>query len=129
MKFLCTVLLLTFSLNSVPEVQYGQASYYHSMFEGRTAADGSVFSNEEFTCATGKEYPFLTELRITNTKNDKSVIVFVTDRGSFSYKYPKRKVDLSQKAFRAISSSGGLKEGLLNVKIEVVSLPEKNKTK
>ena len=123
LKFLCTVLVLIYSLNVVPEEQYGQASYYHSKFEGRKAANGSIFSNQEFTCATGKEYPFSTELKVTNTKNNKSVNVIVTDRGSFSRKYPKRKVDLSQKAFRAISSDGSLREGLLEVKIEVVSLP------
>lgn len=126
MKFICILSAIFFSFSAVPEVQYGKASYYHSKFDGRRAADGSVFSNQEFTCATGKEYPFSTELKVTNTKNNKSINVIVTDRGSFSWKYPDRKVDLSQKAFRAISSDGGLREGLLDVKIEVVSLPERN---
>lgn len=112
--------MLTFSLKGLPEVQYGQASYYSNKFQGRPTASGQIFSNQEFMCATGKEYPFNTLLRVTNTSNEKSVDVWVADRGSFSYKYPKRKVDLSQRAFKAISKDGTLKEGLLNVKIEVI---------
>lgn len=127
MKFICTVLILTLSLNSVPEVQYGQASYYHSKFEGRKAADGSRFSNQEFSCATGSEYPFKTIIRVINVQNGKSVDVVVTDRGGFSKTKPKRKVDLSQIAFKAISKDGTLKEGLLDVEIRVVSLPKDKK--
>lgn len=103
-----------------PETQYGKASYYHNKFEGRKSANGSKFSNQGLTCATGLEYPFGTKLLVTNTDNGKSVIVTVTDRGSFSRKYPKRKIDLTQRAFRLISKDGSLRQGLVNVKIEII---------
>jgi rare lipoprotein A len=54
-------------------------------------------------------------VRVTNLKNDKSVIVRINDRGP--YKYPGRIIDLTLAAADAI---GMTKYGLVPVKIEVV---------
>ena len=68
------------------------------------------------TCASNT-YPFGTVLKVTNKENKKSVVVVVTDRGSFTEKYG-REIDLSRKAFDKIASSS---EGLIKVDIKVVN--------
>ncbi|PIF31242.1 rare lipoprotein A [Flavobacterium sp. 9] len=82
------------------------ASYYHDKFNGRKTASGVRFDNDKLTAAH-KKFPFGTKLKITNEKNNKSVIVEVTDRGPF---IKGREIDLSKKAFMNITSNkqGGL---------------------
>lgn len=91
------------------------ATYYHDMFNGRYAADGSVFSNDELTAAH-KTLPFGTKVRVTNLQNKKSVIVIITDRGPY---IKNKEIDLTKKAFSTI---GKLRKGNLKVKLEI--LPE-----
>lgn len=92
------------------------ASWYGKGFERKLTASGYVYSSKQLTCASNK-YPFGTVLKVTNKANKKSVIVVVTDRGSFSEKYG-REIDLSKKAFSKIAD---LDEGLINVDIKVVN--------
>jgi rare lipoprotein A len=104
------IILLLFICN----ITYAQkASYYASKFNGKKTANGKIFSNQELTCAH-KTLPFGTELRVTNIKNNKSVIVKVTDRGPF---IKGRIIDLSQQAFKSIAS---LNSGYITVKIEIL---------
>jgi len=90
------------------------ASYYHDKFNGRKTASGKIFSNKELTAAH-KTLPFGTKVRVTNLKNDESVIVTITDRGPF---VRGRSLDLSKKAFMDITHHRS--SGTLNVKIEVL---------
>ena len=90
------------------------ASYYHDKFDGRKTASGVKFDNSKLTAAH-KKLPFGTKLKITNEKNDKSVIVVVTDRGPF---VNGREIDLSKKAFMDITSNK--KSGVVFVKIEII---------
>ena len=90
------------------------ASYYHDKFDGRKTASGVKFDNSKLTAAH-KKLPFGTKLKITNEKNDKSVIVVVTDRGPF---VNGREIDLSKKAFMDITSNK--KGGVVFVKIEII---------
>jgi len=90
------------------------ASYYHDKFDGRKTASGVRFDNSKLTAAH-KKLPFGTKLKITNEKNNKSVIVIITDRGPF---INGREIDLSKKAFMDITSNK--KGGVVFVKIEII---------
>ena len=89
------------------------ASFYHSKFEGRKTANGEIFSNNNLTAAYN-HVPLNSVLKVTNIKNNKSVIVVVNDRCGIN-----SRIDLSQKAF---SSIGNLKLGIIKVKIEKIQL-------
>ncbi|MCD9575375.1 septal ring lytic transglycosylase RlpA family protein [Flavobacterium soyae] len=90
------------------------ASYYHDKFNGRKTASGTRFNNDELTAAH-KKLPFGTKLRVTNEKNNKCIILVVTDRGPF---IKGREIDLSKRAFMNIASN--IKSGLVYVKIEII---------
>lgn len=91
------------------------ATYYHDKFEGKYTADGSLFSNSELTAAH-RTLPFGTKVKVTNLRNNKSVVVTITDRGPYT---GNNEIDLSKRAFTSI---GKIRRGSLNVKLEV--LPE-----
>lgn len=91
------------------------ASYYHKKFNGRTTANGEIFSNQKLTAAH-KTLPFGTLVRVTNLKTKKSVIVVINDRGPY---VQGRSIDLSKKAFKSLTNSG-LEKGIINVKIEII---------
>jgi rare lipoprotein A len=93
--------------------QSGLASYYADKFQGRSTASGEPYDKNALTGAHRK-LPFGTRVRVTNTKNGKSVVVRINDRGPYSRK---RVIDLSRSAFSAI---GNTKAGILSVTIEVL---------
>lgn len=93
---------------------HAHASYYNNKFNGKRTASGRKFNNNKLTAAH-KKFPFGTKLRITNERNNKSVIVEVIDRGPFS---KKREIDLTRKAFMKIASNKG--SGSMKVKIEIL---------
>lgn len=101
---LCLLLLTSISVNA--EV----ASWYN--LDGRKTASGEVFRTHSLTCASNT-HKMGTKLLVTNTKNNKSVVVRVNDTGGFS-KYG-RTLDLSQGAFSKIAHLG---QGTVNVKIK-----------
>ena len=91
----------------------GVASYYHPKFNGRKTSNGEIFSNQKLTCANN----FLalgTYIRVTNTRNGKSVVVKVNDR---MHPRNKRLIDLSQ---AAATKLGLLQQGLGEVEIKVL---------
>lgn len=75
-------------------IRKGVASYYADMFDGRLTANGEVFDQRLFTAAH-KTLPFGTLVRVTNLKNNKSVVVRINDRGPF---VEGRSIDLSRAA-------------------------------
>ncbi len=95
----------------------GVASYYHDKFVGRKTANGEIFSQKKYTAACNS-LPLGTYLRVTNIKNNKSVVVKVNDRLA---KHNKRVVDLSKCSARKI---GSIKAGLAKVKVEVITKEE-----
>jgi rare lipoprotein A len=96
-------------------VKTSTASYYHDKFNGRKTASGEIFDNKKMTAANAnKTLPFGTKVKITNLKNEKSVIVRVNDRGPFS---KKRAFDLSKAAFSKIAD---LRSGVVSISYEVV---------
>ena len=94
----------------------GLASYYHTRFHGRKTASGLKHSNDDYTAAH-RTLPFGTYVRVTNLKNNKSVIVTITDRG------PRRKsriIDVSESVAKALNF---IRAGITRVRIEVVPGP------
>lgn len=98
------------------QVQKGLASFYAKKFNGRKTSSGERFSNDSLTAAH-KTLPFGTWLRVTNLKNDSTVLVRVNDRLP---RWSKRNIDLTQKAARHLNF---IKAGLARVTIEVMDAP------
>ena len=74
--------------------QTGLGSYYANKFAGRATASGSIYRPGEMTAAHNT-LPFGTLIRVTNTRNGRSVEVTVTDRGPHTKGYI---VDVSRRA-------------------------------
>ena len=88
----------------------GQASFYSIRFHGRKSSNGQEYHRDSLTCAH-RTLPFGTLLLVKNPKNNKSVIVKVTDRG------PHRKnriVDLSYEAAKRLDM---IQQGIATVEI------------
>lgn len=94
----------------------GKAAYYSNRFNGRKTASGQRFDNAAMTTAHNT-LPFGTRVKITNTKNNKSVVVRVNDRGPST---PGRIFDLTR---AAAGKLGYVRAGLADVKAEVVAQP------
>lgn len=90
-----------------------KATYYADKFHGRKTASGKIFSQHKLTVAHNS-LPFGTTLKITNLKNNKSVIVVVTDRGKLGKNVT---LDLSKEAFKKIANTD---KGIINVKVEIL---------
>lgn len=101
-----------------PQEQLGKATWYGHKHHGKLMANGKRFDMWAMTCASNT-YPLGSRIKVTNTKNGKSIIVKVTDTGGF--KYP-RIVDLSFGAFKKIAKPS---TGVINVKVELLQLPKK----
>jgi rare lipoprotein A len=91
----------------------GVASYYAKKFEGRKTASGEIFHNDSLTAAH-KTFAFGTYVRVTNIKNQKSVVVRINDRGMRGHK---RIIDLSEAAARKIGMIGS---GLVSVEVQQI---------
>lgn len=97
----------------------GFASWYGGVFNGRQTASGEVFDQNELT-ACHPTLPFGTRVKVENTRNHKSVVVRITDRGLL---YGRRVIDLS---YAAAVEIGMTEAGVVPVTIQV--LPKEQKT-
>lgn len=79
-------------------IEKGTASWYGPRFHGRRTANGERFDMNELTAAH-PSLPFGTLLEVRNTRNGKSVMVRVNDRGPFS---KSRIIDVSFAAAREL---------------------------
>lgn len=96
------------------EAIVGIASYYAARFHGRRTASGEKF-NPKLMTAAHLTLPFGTQLKVTNLRNMKSVIVRVNDRGPHVHG---RIVDLSRAAAELI----GLRHtGTARVELEILT--------
>lgn len=96
---------------NVAAVQVGVASYYHDKFEGRQTANGEVFTQKNYTAASNT-YPLNCWVRVTNLRNDKSVVVRIIDR---MHRLNTRLIDLSRSSAEEL---GYISRGLTRVKVE-----------
>lgn len=108
---------LSFSLGNIEnknnENEEVMVSWYGDRFHGKPTASGETYDMHEFTAAH-RTLPFGTEVKITNTRNDKSVIVTINDRGPF---HGNRKFDLSKAAFHEIAADG---RGVITATYEIL---------
>jgi len=105
--------IFCFSSTLAISAEEGVASYYSDVFQGRKTASGKLYDRNELTAAH-KTLAFGTKVKITDLKNDKSVVVTITDRGPQS---KKRMIDLSYAAAKKI---GLINAGISKVKLEVI---------
>ncbi|HOZ50327.1 MAG TPA: septal ring lytic transglycosylase RlpA family protein [Chitinophagaceae bacterium] len=92
----------------------GTASYYHPKFNGRKTASGQHFNNTFLTAANN----FLklgTHVKVTNLKNNQSVIVVINDRMNARNH---RLIDVSEEAAKRL---GFIKNGLCKVRLELIN--------
>ena len=94
-------------------VQTGLGSYYASKFNGRATASGSTYRPGGMTAAHNT-LPFGTLIRVTNTRNGRSVEVTVTDRGPHTKGYI---VDVSRRAAEQLDI---IQAGVVPVEVAVL---------
>lgn len=109
------------SLETSEQIPVAQASVKKFSFE-QTSGKGSYYSftlpnynsADHLVCAVrekNKRRHFT--VVVTNTDNSKTVRCYVNDYGPDKFVFPDRIIDLSPKAFKQISVSGTLSEGVL----------------
>src|ERR1700730_3983553 len=96
------------------KLQYGTASFYADKFNGRSSANGEVFSQKKMTAASNT-LPLNIWVKVTNLRNKKTVIVRITDR---MHHNNKRLIDLSRAAAVQLGYTG---RGMTRVKAEVLT--------
>lgn len=106
------LLLLLCSFAFAQAQQSGYASFYSRRIHGNRTSDGSRYHNDSLTCAH-KTYAFGTMLMVVNPKNNKYVVVKVTDRGPHSRN---RIIDLS---YRAAKELDIIADGIARVEVSV----------
>ncbi|XQW85964.1 septal ring lytic transglycosylase RlpA family protein [Thalassotalea piscium] len=102
--------------SAVGFTQQGTASWYGNKFHGHLTSNGEIYNMYSMSAAH-KNLPLPTYVRVTNLKNDKSVIVRVNDRGPF---HQDRIIDLSYTAAYKLDM---LKTGTAEVLIETLPKP------
>jgi rare lipoprotein A len=103
-------------------VELGRATYYSDKFEGRKTTSGERYFKTKYSAAHPK-MALGTYVRVTNLKNNKSVIVKVNDRCAIR---KTRIIDLSKVAARKLDM---LKHGVCSVKIEKIDTFIKDSSK
>lgn len=91
----------------------GIASYYADKFNRRKTANGEIFNMNDLTAAH-ISYPFNTICRVTNLKNQKSVIVRINDRKPDTNNGV---IDLSLKAAQELDM---INNGLTRVRVGIL---------
>lgn len=115
----------TFNAEAKPLLEFNDlgkmtASWYGPKFHGKLTANGEVYNQLGFTAAH-RNLKFGTLLKLTNFKNNKSVIVRINDRGPF---IRGRELDLSKGAALAL---GVMRKGVIKLKVEEVTLADENR--
>ncbi len=92
----------------------GVASYYGAKHQGKRTASGERFNQYALTAAHRK-LPFGTRVKVTNLKNDRTVVVRINDRGPHTRG---RLIDLSREAAEEL---GMLRSGTARVRVQSLS--------
>jgi rare lipoprotein A len=101
--------------------QFGIASFYHRMFNGRKMADGQPFDPNGANAAS-KTLPLGTIARVTNLESNRSAVVRIQDRGPY---VADRIVDLSP---RVAEDIGITRQGLAHVEVTPLAVPQPDGT-
>jgi rare lipoprotein A len=100
------------------KVWYGAASWYGPTFQGRTTASGELYDMTAFTAAH-MSLPFGAIVRLINTRNGKSAVVRINDRGPF---VDNREIDVS---YQAAEKLGLISRGVSKLRIELLEVPKR----
>ena len=92
--------------------QVGKASWYGRIFQSKQTASGEPYDMYQFTAAH-RSLPLGSWIKVTNLKNDRSVVVRINDRGPVKRS---RIIDLSYGAAQALSFE---KRGLQTVRLDL----------
>ena len=96
--------------------QVGKASWYGRMFQHKTTASGEPYDMHDFTAAH-RTLPIGSWVKVTNLKNDRSVMVRINDRGPVMRS---RILDLS---YGAAMMLGVGNRGIAKVRLDVIETP------
>src|SRR5690554_3188832 len=105
--------LLVFSQVNDKDIRDNRkATYYHHKFVNRKTSSGEVFSQTKYTAAYNS-LPLHTIVRVTNKKNQRSIIVRINDR------CPKQRViDLTLIAAKRLKM---IESGVIPVRLEILN--------
>lgn len=92
-----------------------KASWYGPGFHGKKTANGEIYDQMSFTAAH-KSLKFGTLLKITNPKNNKSIVIRINDRGPY---INGRDLDLSKAAALEL---GFIRNGVVKIKVEEIKI-------
>jgi rare lipoprotein A len=104
----------TGTVTTLTRVKSGMASWYGAVLDGHRTASGKRFNMYELTAAH-RDLPFGTRVKVTDLRNNRTVIVTITDRGVL---FPERVIDLSYEAARQLQM---IKSGVDPVTLEVLT--------
>jgi len=93
------------------DVEIGKASWYGKKYHDRQTASGETFDMYAFTAAH-KLFPFNTKVKVTNLKNNRSLVVRINDRGPF---VRGRIIDLSYAGAQELDF---INDGVIKVRVE-----------
>lgn len=96
-------------------VQHGMATFYGREQHGGPTASGERFDRHKMTAAH-RTLPFGTWVRVTNTRNGRSVEVRINDRGPYGGRG--RIIDVSEAAARQLRM---IDAGVVPVTVEILS--------
>ena len=96
--------------------QVGRASWYGRLFQHKKTASGEPYDMHDFTAAH-RTLPLGSWVKVTNLKNDKSVMVRINDRGPV---IKSRILDLSYGAAMILGMDG---DGLARVRLDLIETP------
>ncbi len=95
-------------------IETGVCSYTSMERQGTRMSNGEIYDTSTFVAAH-RTLPFGTVVRVTNLRNNKSVVVVIKDRGPW---IRGRIIDVSYAAAKKLDM---LKEGLVPATVEVIS--------
>jgi rare lipoprotein A len=121
-KWIITIMLAFCSTIIFAQTLSGTASFYANKFVGRKTATGEIFSNKGLTCACN-QLKLGTMVKVTNTKNNKTIILKVNDRLAANNR---RLVDVTEHAAKEL---GFYNAGLGKVTVEVIKKKSSKKKK
>jgi rare lipoprotein A len=96
--------------------QVGRASWYGRLFQYKKTASGEPYDMHDFTAAH-RTLPLGSWVKVTNLKNDKSVMVRINDRGPV---IRSRILDLSYGAAMILGMDG---DGIAKVRLDLIETP------
>lgn len=104
---------LEYNTKTPLETVHAVASFYSNKFHGKKTASGDIYDKNELSAAH-VNYPLGTIVRVTNLKNNLSVILEINDRKPNNNG---RAIDVSR---RAAEEMGMIRDGIAKVLVEVL---------